>query len=172
MLELDHGIIKVPGQPGQVALLDLRFLLRISAFNNEVGVIFLDSSGRVNGLAPGAPGFLQQAFLAANHRVLFPKGRFPIIKRKLQVPAGAQLLFYLVQNNTTNTLRLSNPGNLLSLSPLAFFAKPKMNPDHFAHVRFRSLRSGGFLLFWEDATHGGDQDFNDVIMTVRLVSLG
>jgi hypothetical protein len=60
----------------------------------------------------------------------------------------------------------------LSRSPRAFFSTPTGNPDHINHIRFRRLRPNGFLLSWEDLTHGGDRDFNDVVMSVRLVNLG
>ena len=87
--------------------------------------------------------------------------------------AGEQLLFYLVQNDTLEGLLRSNPENLLSRRPLLFFSSRDVNPDHLTHLLVRgSARPGSTVqLRWEDLSHG-DQDFNDVILSLRLTSLG
>ena len=83
---------------------------------------------------------------------------------------GDRLVFFIVQNSTLTALKNTNPNNLLSGSPLAFFSLNSLNPDAYDHV-FAFADSDGTTEFgFEDLTFGGDQDFEDVVFTVKGVS--
>ncbi len=45
---------------------------------------------------------------------------------------------------------------------------PGNNSDNFDHVQTTTLATGVFQLAWEDLENGGDQDFNDLIVVVRV----
>lgn len=45
---------------------------------------------------------------------------------------------------------------------------PSENSDNFDHVRTTELSTGVFQLAWEDKPEGGDEDFNDLIVVVRV----
>ncbi len=47
-------------------------------------------------------------------------------------------------------------------------SNPGNNSDNFDHVRTTTLAPGVFQLAWEDLANGGDMDFNDLIVVVRV----
>lgn len=78
-------------------------------------------------------------------------------------PAGAVLSFNMCAQTDADAqcefVWSSNPGN---------------NSDNFDHVRTTPLQAAQypgqiFLMAWEDTPNGGDNDFNDLIVVVRIV---
>ncbi|HJR80784.1 MAG TPA: DUF4114 domain-containing protein [Anaerolineales bacterium] len=47
-------------------------------------------------------------------------------------------------------------------------SNPSNNSDNFDHVQTTTLAPGVFQLAWEDLENGGDMDFNDMIVVVRV----
>jgi len=141
-------------------------------FVNEVGFFVVDNpSGSVNGIAPGNDGYLQAALSQA--QVIFsalPGNQFPNLRstRQLSVDVGKAIAFYLVQDSTTDTV----------LSDLAagrtptnvFFATTSANGDNFDHLQVSELGNSTFNLAWKDAVGGGDANFNDLALTVKLTT--
>ncbi|MCI0464570.1 MAG: peptidylprolyl isomerase [Gemmataceae bacterium] len=164
VLPANH-LFTVPGDAGQQTQLEFDWTVRSADFNNEVGVYVVeDSSGRVSGLLPSDPGYLDAAL--QNAQVLFRSGQGAGARNELTFDAGDQLAFYLAQDDSADDVRADNPQNQGGAGELIFFSVDGINPDQFDHVRERALGDGSMEFAWEDLAGGGDQDFNDVIFTV------
>lgn len=163
-------VYSVPGVPGTPATLDLNWGSRNAAFNNEIGVYVVSAlDGSVNGVAPGSPGYAQAALAASTTQMIFASGKGGGATGTMQVTGGQTVAFYLIQNNTTANFLANNPTDSLSGGPLAFFSVTAANPDNFNHVHVVANQlTGQVEINWEDGTGGGDQDFNDAVMTVAL----
>jgi DNA-binding beta-propeller fold protein YncE len=51
-----------------------------------------------------------------------------------------------------------------------FSSKPGLNADGFDHLRTYKIFPGAWVLEWEDGWGGGDRDFNDMVVLVRVIS--
>ena len=91
----------------------------------------------------------------------------------VQVPPGAFVGMYMIQNNTIANWRSTNIDNLASRTTQAFFSFAQGNSDSFDHLRgsFTAGANGTLQLTmnWEDSTGGGDQDFNDGVITTNAL---
>ncbi|HEY9829649.1 MAG TPA: DUF4114 domain-containing protein [Stenomitos sp.] len=162
--------LTIGGSTGQNQLL---FTLNDNSatFVNEVGVFVVDDDqGTVNGIAPGTAGYLQAAL--SQGKVIFstppdlPNG-FGVTDqtRVLNFNSNERLGFYFVQNSTTDTVLADLTAGLTP--PNVFFSFTSANSDGFDHVQFSDQGNGVFIQRWEDKLGGGDQDFNDLVMTVQ-----
>ncbi|MCX5955721.1 MAG: hypothetical protein NTW51_04770 [Cyanobacteria bacterium] len=67
----------VDGDPGATIHLDAIWSFREALYNNEVGVFAVDNLGRVNGIAPGEPGYDEAALQpGSNQQPLQRRGWF------------------------------------------------------------------------------------------------
>jgi hypothetical protein len=168
------GIFSPPsGTTGQVTL-PADYTFREARFENEVGFFLTDASGAVNGIAPGQPGWAQAALNSSSRQILFARGARPGANARPTFNAGDNVVFYIIQDDTTANFLSRNPQNQVGSGPLAFFSVAGANPDTRAHVRFSSAtdNSGNTTFSWEDLTNLGDSDFNDVVFTIGLVNDG
>jgi RHS repeat-associated protein len=155
----------VPGRGDEDTTVTISFVSGDTAYQDEEGVYFTDGEGRVGGLGPDDPGYAKAALTSPGARVLFAQGAQTAGgNTTLSVPGGTFLAFYLIQNSTTAHWLSRNSDNRLGERPLVFFSLPNANPDHFDHVH---VGSGNTFAF-EDLTGGGDQDFNDAIVSVQF----
>jgi large repetitive protein len=153
-----------PGPPGVLIPVTVKFHSTRSLFRNEAGVFVLDADGKIDGVAPGQPGFLARAL--SRRRVLVRRNQRPGATNRLKLQGGQRLLFYLVQNGTLEAVVGANPDNLLAGRPILFLSSADVNPDRLPHLRI--VRAGkNVKLLWEDLSRG-DQDFNDVVLSLRL----
>src|SRR6516165_10684951 len=160
-------LFSVPGASGVSTNLAFTLGSHEAVFNNEVGVFAVqDSSGRVNGLLPSDPGYVQAALSSA--QVLFRTSTPNGTEKDLTFSGGSQLAFYIVQNDTTANAQTRNPQDTLASGPPVWFSLDGVNPDQFDHVRATQLSNGTGLFSFEDQTNGGDQDFNDMIVGVGV----
>jgi hypothetical protein len=51
-----------------------------------------------------------------------------------------------------------------------YSSKPALNGDGFDHLRTFKVYPGAWILEWEDGWGGGDQDFNDMVVLVRIIA--
>jgi hypothetical protein len=93
--------------------------------------------------------------------------------RVLTFQGGDHFLVYIVPNRSTRSVvsRLNSTSRLTShaLRPRTvpvFFMDEAANSDHFDHVHVQGAQ-GVYHLNWEDLLHGGDRDFNDVVLTIQ-----
>jgi hypothetical protein len=111
----------------------VKFLSSRSLFRNEVGVFVLDADGKIDGIAPGQPGFLARAL--TRRRILVRRNQRPGATNRLRLQGGQRLLFYLVQNSTLEGILAGNASNLPSGRPILFLSSADVNPDRLAHLR-------------------------------------
>ncbi|HEY9710300.1 MAG TPA: DUF4114 domain-containing protein, partial [Oculatellaceae cyanobacterium] len=138
---------------------------------NEVGVFVVDDDqGTINGIAPGSAGYLEAAL--SRGQVIFsalsdlPDGFTDVGQtRQLSLPTNKPLMFYLVQNSTTDSV-LANGANGANV----FFASSSANSDGLNHLQVSNQGNGVFNLAWEDKLGGTDQDFNDMKLNVQLTN--
>ena len=161
----DVQLYQVPGT-GPVEL-RFDFVFREAAFNNELAFFLVDDAlGRIDGIAPGEPGYLATAFARA--QVIFPSGSnafAPDVSMQLE---GAKLIvFFIVQDNRLSTLLANNPNNELNKRPLAFFSLNALNPDGIDHfVGYDNPALDITHFGFEDLTGGGDRNFDDIVYNV------
>lgn len=61
----------------------------------------------------------------------------------------------------------TDPKNQTTVPPKAYFRTTEANPDKIAHIKALSEDKFGF----EDLYGGGDQNFNDLIVTLKVTSV-
>ena len=87
--------------------------------------------------------------------------------RQLSFDASDRLGFYLVQNDTTDNVLAELAGG--STSTNVFFTFPSGNSDSFDHLQLSmDMNNGTITLNWEDVLGGGDQDFDDMVVSVQI----
>ena len=80
---------------------------------------------------------------------------------------GDIIVFFLIQNSTLENLKLNNPYNDVSKTPLAFFSLDTLNSDNTDHfVGFNGTSNNMMQFGFEDMIYGGDADFDDVVYNV------
>jgi hypothetical protein len=163
-------VYTVPGVPGTAETLNIDWVSRQAAYNDEIGVYTVTTmSGTANGVAPGATGYAQAAVGFSSSQVIFASGDVGGETDTISVTAGQLLAFYMIQNDTSSDFLTNNSTDSLSAGPVAFFTITAANPDGVQHVQVISNPTTGQVqLNWEDMTDGGDADFNDVVMTITL----
>lgn len=153
--------LSIPGQSGQKVTAKFTWTEREAAFNNELGLFVVDdATGRIGSLLPTDPGYAQAALINSTSRqIVFASGETEGTVKNLELPSGAYIGFYLIQNSTTEHFLRQNPQNQSAKGPSAFFLFPGANPDEFDHV----VELPPNQLAWEDLTGGGDKDFDDLV---------
>ncbi|NEP13050.1 MAG: DUF4347 domain-containing protein [Symploca sp. SIO2C1] len=165
-----NDVIFIEGGSGET---DLLFTLDQSnaLFTNEVGVFVVDDDqGTVNGVAPGSANYLETV-LNEGQVIFTGLGLNELTgtdtNRQLSFDASDRLGFYLVQNDTTDNVLADLAGG--STSTNVFFTFPSGNSDSFDHLQLSmDMNNGTITLNWEDTFNGGDQDFDDMVVTVQI----
>ncbi|MCS6813316.1 MAG: DUF4347 domain-containing protein [Cyanobacteria bacterium] len=161
-----EGVYQVGGNPGDQIVLQVDWVFRDAAFNNELGYFIADDAqGTINGIAPGNPTYARTALTSAGRRILFRSGETAGIGIDITVTVGQFLVFYLVQDTSTDNWLATNPSNA-STGRRVLFSRSLGNPGQVDQVRDRTLAPGVLELAWEDLASGGDQDFNDAIVRI------
>ncbi|MBD2412616.1 DUF4114 domain-containing protein, partial [Nostoc calcicola FACHB-3891] len=125
---------------------------------NELGVFIVDDdTGKINGIAPGEPGYAQAALDRA--QVIFsvltniPNGfNTTNITRLLELNSGDRLRFYLVKNSTTDAV-------LAGITPIT-----EVLFSNTATQKVTNLGNDEFTLAWEDG--GGASNFQDLVVKI------
>ena len=137
-------------------------------YNSEVGYYLVDEEGRVDGIAPEDPDYASTVLNTSTTSTLFSPDQQTGDWQQIDIPAGYHLAFYLIANGTRNQwLNTTDPNH----KPNAFFSVNGANLDGFDHSRTENLGTGIWRLSWEDLLNGGDQDFNDVVLTISQPGL-
>jgi hypothetical protein len=168
-----NNIFVIEGSSGQTQL-KYSLVQGSSASVNEVGVVVLDNdSGTINGSTPGQAGY-QQAALSQG-TVIFsalsnPPNGFGVVNqtRVLSVDASDRLLFYIVQNSTTDTALADLAAG--RTPPNIFFASSSFNTGGLDSLQVSDQGNGVFTLRWEDGVGGGSPNFNDLVFNVQTTT--
>ncbi|MEC4891718.1 MAG: Calx-beta domain-containing protein [Oscillatoria sp. PMC 1051.18] len=162
-------LLEESSQPAQ-----LLFTLqeRNASLVSEIGFFAVDDDlGTIDNLQPEDSGYLAAALKRS--QVIFSAlpdttlGEL-ISARQIQFEPGEKLVFYLVQNSTTETVLADieagkNP-------PQVLFATPSANGENYNYLQATQTDSNTYNLAWEDLVGGGDEDYNDIIMSVEITN--
>jgi Domain of unknown function (DUF4114)/RTX calcium-binding nonapeptide repeat (4 copies) len=154
---------------GQQDLIDLRninrsvaasFTLQSDAsYRDQVGFYVVDDAvtGRIGTLQPGDVGYAAAAVRSSvvNIDKGQATGQFSLTGNQVLAP-------YLIANGTASDFLA--PTNPSTSGVNAYFAYLGANSDKIDHIRLLGDNRFGF----EDLAGGGDQDFNDVVLQVKL----
>ena len=138
--------------------------VKLTGFNfngfYEIGVFTVDdASGKIDGIAPGEPGYAEKAL--AKGQIIFstitnlPAGfDLTSLGRLLEFNSNDNLRFYLVKDGSTDSVLNKNTpiGNVL-------FANPST-------VKITDLGSNSFSLNWEDGS-GNSTGFDDLQVQIQ-----
>ena len=164
------NVLKWNGNPDQLKLKASLSSKQSKPFViNEIGVFVVeDEQGRINGLLPGAPGYVQAALEKA--QVIFsalPDNFIANPTRILEGFEGNLLSFYLIQNGTTDAT-LNNP----SLSNKVLFGTP-LNGQATEVLNIQALGTNQFSLAFDDQLGDQNPDLTILIeVTDETVPIG
>lgn len=165
----DDGVLTLPGQPHEKVRLHFDWVQRLAEYNNELGVVIADAAdGSIAGIAPGVPNYAQAVLQSPSRQTIFASGAGAGDSTDVVASGGDTLVFYLVQNASTDDWVRNNPANDLSEKPVVFFSTLAGNPDGFDHVRVTEGQDGTIRLAWEDLVRGGDFSFTDAVIDVSI----
>lgn len=140
-----------------------------AAFNNEFGIFVVDNEkGEVNGIAPDSAGYLQAA-MKRSQVVFSTLANDPSSKpseRIINFIPNTYLSSYLVQNASTDEVLASLAVN--KPTPNVFFSNAVANTDKFDHIQIQNISDGSISMGWEDFTGGGDKDFDDPLLSIKV----
>jgi RHS repeat-associated protein len=158
----DGSTFVVPGTPGGRAAFASDVLRRFTELPGELGVFRVDDRDeRVGALRPGDDGYAQVA-LSADRRIrLFAPTAEPGTGAGVELGAGQRYAFYLIRGGSFEEWAAAGFANTPGLGSV--FPFPAANPGGAAQFRVGPRNRAAF----EDIA-GLDDDFNDVIMDVRL----
>lgn len=159
------SILKMPGQNGQTVTTTFTVTARNASFRNELGYFLVDDAlGTIDGVRPSQAGYAQKAFSSTTRQVIFGNQQPVGSVSSITLPSGSNVVFYLIQNSTTEQYLKRNPNNLKNGSPLAFFSLQTANPDRYRHQHWYGFNRFGF----EDLYNGGDKDFDDIVVRFTM----
>src|SRR5262249_55401336 len=127
--------LQVPGVAGQTISTRFQYLSK-AAFQNEVGFFRVDDvTGKIGTLNPGDAGYAAAALDPSRRTIVF-RQRAPVgTVRNVNMPGGAFVGLYLIQNGNSVAFLKHNPDNKTTGGPVAFFSLTPPNPDHFKHLQ-------------------------------------
>jgi FtsP/CotA-like multicopper oxidase with cupredoxin domain len=136
---------------------------RSSRLVNELGIFVVDDAeGRINGIAPGAQGYIQAALARSKQifsAIANPPNGFSNsnLTSLLELNSGANMRFYLVRNSTTSGVLAGSTSTTEVL---------------FADVstaKITELSTDIYSLAWKDGSNNS-VDFKDLVVTVESTS--
>ena len=157
----DRSALTVPGTTGQIVTVTFTASGVSTAYANEFGIFPVDdATGRIGTLEPSDPGYESAALTEPGSRVVFAQPPTLGETTTVNLPGGSFLGLYIVPNGTTAEAVANNPADQLGQLPFVYFSFASANPDRFEHIH----QTGNQFAF-EDLFGGGDQDFNDLVVT-------
>lgn len=167
--EFPIGIVTLPGESGDIVSLNFQWLQRFAEYDNELGFFIADdAAGTIAGISANSADYTATALSHSSRQVVFESGEGVGAETQFAVPAGSNLVFYLIQNATTARFLEENSQNQIDSGPLAFFSIARANPDQFMHVRVDQTEEGTWSFGWEDLLNGGDQSFTDAVIELGI----
>jgi hypothetical protein len=176
ILDTKDNIFTIGGSPSaktnlkaKVSSIDASFVNEVGFFlvKDEKGTIVDQNTGNFLNFANGDT-YLKAALKQS--QVLFsgisnPPNDFKYneIARIVEgIKAGDRIVFYMVQNSTTDGIL----GNKIPTSKILLGSS--FGSDVFPQLKVESLGNGKFNFAWEDQIGGGDKDFNDMVFSLEL----
>ncbi|MEO0708879.1 MAG: cadherin-like domain-containing protein, partial [Cyanobacteria bacterium J06649_5] len=163
------------GDAADSELLDLRGIVgpvaatfevyREAAFDNVVGFFTVENEagqvldGQGNLLTVGDAGYIAAA-MSNRVAVNLTAQNNQMSTYTAELTGGQLLSSFIISNGSVESLLDGDAGN----DPAVYFTHIGANSDRADHVRLLGDNTFGF----EDLANGGDQDFNDIVVKVKL----
>ena len=129
-----------------------------AAYDNHVGFYTVDdATGKIGNLKPSDVGYAAAALNRAVGNMGKTDAKDTQVSQAIYAP-------YLIANGTIGQFLSQNANNSAGDLPHAYFNYIGANPDKIDHVRLLGDNKFGF----EDMYGGGDRDFNDVVLQVKI----
>jgi Domain of unknown function (DUF4114) len=132
-----------------------------AAYDNVVGFYTVDDpNGKIGNLNPNDPGY---ARVAIDRRTAsYAKDS---LTTTTQINGGSMFAPYLIADGSVQDFLTKNPTNQATDNlPHAYFGYIGANPDRIEHVRLLGDNQFAF----EDGLGGGDRDFNDATIQLKI----
>jgi RHS repeat-associated protein len=145
---VDRRYYQVPGSGAVTVHSD--YVYKDAGCDNQLAVFKVDdASGSINGVLPGDPTWPTQVS-SRNPQVLFGSGSNPATPDVNLTFQGGDIL----------ALRFTGCGTF-------YYSFEQANTDGFDHLLvFQNTAGEPWQFAWEDASGGGDKDFNDMIVNI------
>jgi hypothetical protein len=141
----------------------------------ELGIFIVDDDeGRVDGILPGSPEYLQAVLASITRQVVFETGDPVGTEVALVVPGGSLIAWYYIPEGTADEVLENNPENEPDSDPFALFSFDAANPDHEEHFRWFGPEFGGgpvsdgLQLHILDQLFSSRSRFDDLLVAIGL----
>ena len=156
--------IETPGPAGETVQVTFNWDGREAGYRNSFGVYLLDApDGTVGGLRPGDAGYTAAALAEGQRVEIFRASQDAGASLTVTLATDSYYGVYMIQDADVETFLAVNPNNDSSTRPQAFVGFAAANPGGYDH-----LRKSGQGFRWEDMTFGGDEDFDDMVLSVSF----
>ena len=138
-----------------------------AGFKNTIGIFPVAADGSVAGVKPGDPSYAETA---VRNRIKLPNfneesSGWQQVQTELM--GGTNYEVFIVADATPEQFLSKTPTPLTGYPAFAYFKTTEANADLKPHVKALSTTTFGF----EDLYGGGDQDFDDVIVELKVLSV-
>jgi hypothetical protein len=153
-------------EPNKIYKLDITVDPGTASYKNTFGLFPVSADGSVAGVKPGDPNYAETA---VRNRVNLPNYNEQSLKQTFasELIGGTNYEIFLISNGTPDQFLTQDPKNQTTVPPKAYFRITEANPDKKPHVKYLSENKFGF----EDLYGGGDQNFNDLIVELKVTSV-
>lgn len=152
LINIAADVFRISAPAAGPSALQIRLTQSDSASVNDLAVFRVDDAqGRIDGLDPGASGYLQAALARASNGLaslaIVPDGFDPTAAvRSLALAPGESFRFLLIQNDSLDNIRASNRP-----APPVLFGSPET-------LQITSSARGVYSLTWRDGNGGAIKD--------------
>ncbi|MEM8722701.1 MAG: DUF4114 domain-containing protein [Cyanobacteria bacterium P01_G01_bin.39] len=169
---IDKGSAVIKTEPDKKYNLQFTVTPGSTIYKNTFGIFPVSADGSVAGVKPGDPTYAQTA--VSNRVKLANYNEEPVLKGQKQkfesqLLGGTNYEIFLIVSGTPDQFLEKNPTNKPRMSPQAYFKTTAANPDGKSHVKASSEDEDTFG--FEDMYNGGDKDFNDMLVEVKVTSV-
>ncbi|MEC4817930.1 MAG: DUF4114 domain-containing protein [Scytonema sp. PMC 1069.18] len=137
-----------------------------AGYKNTFGIFPTSEDGSVAGVKPGEPNYAETA---VRNRVKLANYNEESLQQTFtsELLGGSNYEVFLIANGTPEQFLQEDPKNETTVTPKAYFRTTEANPDKKPHIKALSEDTFGF----EDMYGGGDQDFDDITVQMKVISV-
>ena len=151
--------------------------------HRQLGVFVVDdAAGTVDGIAPGAEGYLQAILDSGSPQTLFDDDDGLGTAETVDLPGGQLVGFYYVPGSTLADVASNNPTNDPAAGEVALLSFDAGNPGDVEHFRWFGPEgnaatappfdpAGRLELHVLDELFGADDDFDDLLISIDFADV-
>jgi Domain of unknown function (DUF4114) len=163
---IDQGDAVIKTEPGKKYNLQVTVNPGDAGYKNTFGIFPVSADGSVAGVKPGDPRYAETA--VKNRVKLLNYNDESILQTfTSQLLGGTNYEMFFIANGTPEQFLKEDPKNEKQVTPKAYFKTTAANPDNKSHVKALPGDTFGF----EDTYGGGDQDFDDMTVQLKVISV-